>query len=99
MEIIEFTDGNDVVFTVTLDDVEYEIRMLWNQAGGCWTFSIMDTVLQGIKVVCDYPLLNGYHYLDGVPSGNIVCVTTDSSLQVPSRDSFADGICYLCYAV
>lgn len=97
MNIISFADGNDVVFKTTLSGTEYTLRMLWNQKGQYWTLSIGD-IVKSIKVVCNYPLLNGYAHLD-VPAGQLVCSTIDASLQRPARDSFTNGKCYLVYAV
>lgn len=97
MNIITFPDGNDVIFKTTLSGTEYTLRILWNQKGQYWTLSIGD-IIKSIKVVCNYPLLNGYSHL-AIPAGQLVCTTIDETLQRPLRDSFTNGKCYLVYAV
>ena len=42
MITINFANGNDVVFSVPLDDVKYKIRMMWNHEGQFWTLHLWD---------------------------------------------------------
>lgn len=97
---ITFPDANDIVFKATLDGAVYKLRMLWNQSGGYWTLSIRkgdgSTLLEGIKVVPNYPLLRQYHR-PNVPPGELMVITQDDALTAIGRDDFANGKVVLVY--
>jgi hypothetical protein len=100
MQTIAFLDANDIVFTATLDSTQYKIRMLYNDAGGYWTLSIRSdsgvSLLEGVKSVPDYPLLKLYHR-PGLPPGELMIITMDTTIQTVSRKDFANSKAILVY--
>lgn len=100
MQIISFTDANDIVFLATLDDGQYKLRMLWNDSGGFWTLSVRQSdgtsLVEGIKVVPNYPLLRQYHKPD-VPPGELLAIVTDDTKITIGRDDFSGGSVSLVY--
>ena len=100
MQKIAFLDANDIVSTVTLDGTQYQIRMLWNDRGGYWTLSLRSdsgaSLLEGVKAVPDYPLLHPYRGT-GIPPGELMVVTLDTTLQIVGRTDFASSKAMLVY--
>lgn len=100
MQTISFLDANDILTTATLDGTQYKIRMLYNDKGGFWTMSLRTTdnssLLESVKCVPDYPLLVPYHQ-PGIPPGELMIVTMDSTIQTVSRSDFANSKTILCY--
>jgi hypothetical protein len=100
MQTISFLYANDIVFTATLDGTQYEIRMLWNDIGGFWTMSLRTaenvSILEGIKAVPDFPLLNPYH-APGVPPGELMVTTLDKTIQTVDRKDFTGSKAVLVY--
>lgn len=100
MQKIIFLDKNDILTTVKLDGSQYKIRMLWNDSGGFWTMSLRTpentSLLEGVKTVADYPLLAPYHR-PGIPPGELMIITMDSTIQVVSRSDFANSKAVLMY--
>ncbi len=100
MQDISFLDANDIVFKATLDGAVYKLRMLWNSSGGYWTISVRQedgsSLLEGIKVVPNYPLLWQYHR-PNVPPGELMAITQDDSLAAIGRADFASGKVVLVY--
>lgn len=83
----------------TLDGVDYLLSFAWNGRDGAWYMSIRDTsgndILTGIKLVSNRPLLQRFHYLVGVPAGEISAVSLDSSIDFAQ---FGDlGVSVLLY--
>lgn len=100
MQQITFLDGNDILTTAKLDGTQYKIRMLWNDAGGFWTLSLRDSknnsLLEGVKCVPDFPILAPYHR-PGIPAGEFVITTLDTSLQIIGRKDFVNKKAVLIY--
>ena len=38
MQTITFNDANDIVIGVTLEDVQYKLRLMWNAFAKSWSF-------------------------------------------------------------
>lgn len=57
----------DQTLDVTLDDLPYTLRVLWNERFGYWSLSINekdgDAILTNIKMVNNYPLLKRFKRL------------------------------------
>lgn len=74
--------------------------MCWNDRGGFWTLSIRTpagaSLLEGVKVVPNYPLLKSYHK-PGIPPGELLVITADTK-QTVGRDDFTAGAATLVYA-
>ena len=100
MQTISFLDANDILTTATLDGTQYKIRMLYNDIGGYWTLSLRTTdnspLLDGVKAVPDFPLLRPYHR-PGIPPGELMVITLDTTIQTVSRADFANSKAILCY--
>lgn len=96
MITINFADGNDVVFSVPLDDVKYKIRMCWNHEGGFWALHLWDAndnvILANMRVVPNFPMLMNHH-VDKAPRGELMALTKKGI----TRDSFQDGSATLVY--
>lgn len=100
MQEITFADANDLVFKATMDGTKYKLRMLWNSSGGYWTLSIRSesgtSLLEGIKIVPNYPLLRQYHR-PNVPPGELMVITQDDTLASIGRNDFANSKVVLVY--
>ena len=100
MQEIAFPDANDIVFNATLDGTKYKLRMLWNSSGGYWALSIRSesgtSILEGIKVVPNYPLLCQYHR-PTVPPGELMVITQDDKLVGIGRNDLAESKVVLVY--
>jgi hypothetical protein len=63
----------------TIEDSVYRFAMNWNTRGEFWTLSILDidleTLVAGIKVVINTPLLAQYKYLP-IPQGELFAIDT-----------------------
>jgi hypothetical protein len=87
--------------TSTLDGVTYLLTFDYNQRCDCWYLSVAteegDDIYNGIKLVCDWPLLHKCADTRA-PAGELMCWsnTTDKS---PARlgDLVAGGRCQLIY--
>ena len=101
MQEITFLDANDIVFKAILDGIKYKLRMLWNPSGGYWTLGIRaedgTSLLEGIKVVPNYPLLRQCRR-SILPPGELMAITQDDTLTIIGRDDFSSGKAILTYA-
>ncbi len=97
MITINFANGNDVVFSVPLDDVKYKIRMMWNHEGQFWTLHLWDAndnvILANVRVVPKFPLLMNHH-VKNVPRGEFIVLTEKEDV---GRDDFQSGAATLVY--
>lgn len=72
-------------FNVSLANVDYNMRLVWNPISACWMLDISDT--DGVPVVLGIPLVTGadllaqYTYL-GIRGGLVV--TVDDGVGVPT---------------
>lgn len=96
MITINFTDGNDVVFGVPLDDEKFKIRLCWNREGSFWALHLWNAndnvILANMRVVSNFPLLMNHH-VDDAPRGELIVLTNKEI----TRDSFQDGSAILVY--
>lgn len=97
MQTITFNDANDIVIGVTLEDVQYKLRLMWNAFAKSWNLQIWDAnrvpILQNVQLVPNFPVLMTHHR-PGIPPGEILAITDAETL---SRDCFVDGSATLCY--
>jgi len=93
-------DANDSILEVDLEGNTYFLRMSWNSEGEFWVLSIEDydnnTILAGVRVVPDTPLLGMFHHLM-VPPGELWAVLMDDTRQDFLRTDFSDGSAALIY--
>lgn len=96
---IAVTDQNDSLTEVVLDDVTFFLHLAWNSEGDFWTLGLenasKDTVVEGIAVVPDYPLLGRYRSA-GMPAGEIMAIAPDRR-DIISRSDLPTGIVALVY--
>lgn len=87
--------------TTTLDGVTYLLTFTYNQRCDCWYLSVDteegDRIYDGIKLVCQWPLL--HKCADPrAPAGELLCWSTTND-QSPARlnDLLPGGRCQLGY--
>ena len=94
---IEVPDMNDSFSRVVLDGTAYLLRFTWSDFGRYWTFgiytSLQEPIVQGIKIVPQYPL-NLQYIDDRLPLG-IFAVYTEKERIL--RDDFNDGTTIFAY--
>lgn len=83
---IPLTPAQACVFTVTLNDVLYNMRLTYNTAQeGCWILDIGDEnqvmLVAGIPLVSNIDLLAQYTYLGF--GGSLVLTTDRNAAEVP----------------
>lgn len=89
--IIEVPDMNDSVSTVVLNGKQYRLRFTYNDTCGFWTFGVLDSlgnpIRVGIKVVPQMPL-NLFCGTDEMPLGVFGVLT---ELERVGRNDFTNG--------
>jgi hypothetical protein len=100
MLVLPFSEAPAFSQEVTLDDVPYRFRFIWNTRFEFWSMSIFDReftpIVQGIKVVLGYELISLYRGLP-VPPGEIYTVDTTDEVVRIGRDDIPDGVVQLVY--
>ncbi len=75
--VIPVFDVPSFVEGLTIEGVNYQLRMDWNYRGQFWQMSWYDRdgalLVAGIKVVINYPLLDPYKYLP-IPQGEMLAL-------------------------
>lgn len=70
-----------------LSGVLYRFRVLWNERGQFWTIGIFDSsdnpIVQGVKIVSDYPLFARFSN-PLLPPGQIYCINTSDDKTEPN---------------
>lgn len=83
---------------VELDGVVYIILFHWNERQGLWTFDIglpgADAAAAGITIVANRLLLHRVHYLEGVPTGELMASDPTFLLDGPGFDWSGFTLCY-----
>lgn len=78
-----------------LEGREYVLVFSFNERIARWYLSILDEteepLLQGLKLVANWPLLRHYRYDTRLPPGELVVLTTDGSTEPPSLDELGPG--------
>jgi hypothetical protein len=84
---LPLTLNPEETFQITLFDIFYNIRQLWNTVGQFWTLDIRDSdnnaLVLGVKLVCGIFLLDQYPQV----RFNLKC---DNDLTDPSRDNLTE---------
>jgi len=92
-------DANDQLLEVDLDGETYFIRLSWNSEAAHWALEIQnynqETLIAGIVVVSNVPLLARFHYLP-VPPGELIAVVLGDTAGI-ARRGFLDGAAALTY--
>ena len=89
MSIFNIPLRNDLThyaFFTTLDGVTYELEFRYNLRSDCWYFDLRledgTEVLNGIKLVVNYPLLLGKQN-ENTPAGVLIATDTTGQKQDP----------------
>lgn len=73
---------------VELEEVTYILTFHWNARMGAWALDVglpgEPPAVMGIVAVANRPLLARYHYLPGVPPGELMALTADKTSDGPA---------------
>ncbi len=88
--IIPVFDTASFTEQLTIEEVNYRLRLDWNYRGQFWQMSWYDRdlalIVAGIKVVINYPLLGPYKYLP-IPQGELLAIdTSEPNLRIEDGD-------------
>lgn len=88
--------------TTRLDGRDYVLHFAWNQREERWYLSIHDEedapIVQGLKLIANWPLLRYYHSDSRVPPGEIIVVDATGDGSPPLLDELGPGKrCELTY--
>lgn len=96
---IETIDANDQLLEVELDGETFFIRLGWNSEAELWVMEIQnynqETVIAGVVVVPNAPLLTRFHYL-ALPAGELMALVLGDASGI-SREGFITGMASLIY--
>lgn len=96
---ISVADQNDSLTELELDGATYFLHLAWNSEAEVWTLGLenvnKETLIEGIPIVPDYPLLARYR-IDGMPPGDLIAVAPDRRDSI-SRADLPAGIVALVY--
>lgn len=76
--------------SIVLSGQVYEFTFRWTTRLPAW-FMDVGTVLKGVKVVTGIDLLEPYHYIDDLPSGQLVAFRNSGTSSKPFFDDFGIG--------
>lgn len=89
------TDLARYSFDVDLDDVNYTFAFEWNDRDSGWYLSIHtpegDALLQGRRVVLNYPLCNLYKTA-GLPAGTIMAIDSSGKDTEPGFGDLGERV-------
>lgn len=92
-------DANDQLLEVELDGETYFVRLGWNSEAEQWAMEVQnynqETLVAGIVVVPNVPLLARFHYL-ALPPGELMALVLGDTAGIP-RDGFRKGLASLIY--
>ena len=96
---IPVKDDPNHILKITLDQVVFNLKFLYNTLVDGWTMGIFDEnnnpILIDLKIVPNFFTIRDF-VNTGLPLGDFVC-NADSSIQNINRDSFANGEAELFY--
>lgn len=92
-------DANDQLLEVELDGETFFVRLSWNSEGAFWAMEVQnynqETLVAGIVVVPNVPLLARFHYL-ALPQGELIALVLGDDPGI-ARDGFIRGQAELVY--
>lgn len=97
---IEIVQGNAFFQQrVELEGVNYTLDFAWNARmgpAGAWGLSLLSDEgalkVAGIVVVANRPLFRRFHYIDGVPPGELMFIDPTLSVPAPGFDGLTELI-------
>jgi len=100
MILLPVADLNSQAIECVLDDLLYYIILDWNDSGAYWEMGIRNsayrTLVDGICVAPNYPLLKQFKYPD-MPRGELQVVHVGYINGPPGRNGFVTGEYNLIY--
>jgi hypothetical protein len=89
MIVLTISDLNSQAIEAILDDELFYIIIDWNDSGQYWEMGIRNssyqTLVDGIAMVPNYPLLWQFRYMD-MPLGDLQLVRVNNDNGPPTRD-------------
>lgn len=89
MQILPVTNDNDQIFTTTLDGQVMRIRLIWQDQGESWFFSLLtaqsEIILSNTRIKSNFPVIN-FKLLDF--SGDFIAVPLDINALEPARNAW-----------
>lgn len=80
---------------ITLDGRTYTLRLSWNTLAASWYLGIDDVegepIVDGIRVLTDWPMLRFYRADLRVPPGEFLAQTLTTDVSPPGYDDFGIG--------
>lgn len=97
MLYITVPDMNDSVSSITIDEVEYDIRFTYNGTGDYWSFGLYDVednpIIAMTKIVPNFPLTHFFNYTE-LPNGIFGALSNEERI---TRESFNNGTAEFVY--
>jgi hypothetical protein len=96
MIIPTLSDGS-ALYTqrVNLDGQDYQLDFRWNTRLARWYLNLRDSdgalLAASLKVLTNWPLLAYYHGREGMPPGELWCVSLGVSSDPPGLDEMGEG--------
>lgn len=91
---IPTTPTVDSSLRVQLDSTSYGMRIVWSQRGECFHLHIADSVgnplISGLRMVTLYPLLYRFHYIAGLPVGDLWFIDSRDAEGKPTLAEMGD---------
>lgn len=88
---IPFRDLPSWIEEVTLDNVPYILKFVWNSRGSYWTIGFynleQNPLILGIKMIIAYELISRYPDRD-LPPGELYVVDPTLNYEKPGRNDF-----------
>jgi len=92
MIAIPMLDLSSFTQQVPMDGILFNLKIVWNTRGEFWTLSIRGTddipIVNGIKMVLGFALLNGYRHITALPPGDIFVSDPTENVVRPGRKDF-----------
>jgi len=83
---------------ISLDGIEYRLRLTYNTRDKHWRMSLLDLdnnyIIAGIKIMPNQNLTWKYNYIAGMPSGSFYCLRLKNDYSDVGRDNFGYGKTY-----
>lgn len=80
----------------TLDGVDYLLDFVWNARDPAWFVSISSIdgteLVNGIKLVSNWPLLRTHRYINGLPPGELIAVDLSGSIDKAGYGDLSNGV-------
>ena len=80
----------------TLDGIDYQLDFAWNGREDAWHLSISDTagnpLVLGLKLVTNRPLFKRFHFVAGMPPGEIYAADASGSIDYAGYTDLSNGV-------